>query len=292
MSQNRPAESELEELLERRSRVAKAYRESSVDQPPQELDDAILAASRRAVGAGPRRIGWARRWGAPFAAAAVLVLAVAVVLNLQDEPQIAQLKQAQAPATPPSPAVSDVRTRPGERDAAATNSAKREVTPEARSRRAGEPAASGAAPAQSADRLQAGAAPAPVAPAASSDEQRGDFAAKESAPERVAVSDAAPKSAAPGSGTAAGDDLMRSRTEAETTLGASNALRKQSAAPAATPIPPATLISQIEALYAAGRTEEGDRALREFCRGFPEHELPDALIRHADRLKLDCAAHK
>jgi hypothetical protein len=59
--------------------------------------------------------------------------------------------------------------------------------------------------------------------------------------------------------------------------------------PASAPVSPETLLDRIEAMYAKGRTEEADRALREFCRSFPAHTLPEALNRHADRLGLDCA---
>ncbi|MGH8629597.1 MAG: hypothetical protein ACREU7_02380, partial [Burkholderiales bacterium] len=76
-------------------------------------------------------------------------------------------------------------------------------------------------------------------------------------------------------------------------LDESRAMRKQSAAqPAAAPVAPGTLIEQIEAHYAQGRTEEGDRALREFCRDFPGYALPKALGRQAARLRLDCAPRK
>jgi hypothetical protein len=83
----------------------------------------------------------------------------------------------------------------------------------------------------------------------------------------------------------------RSKLDRAEELKEAGELREEPAA-SATPIPPETLLEQIEALYAQGRSEEGDRALREFCRGFPQYRLPEQLGRHAARLGLDCAPVK
>jgi len=56
--------------------ISARYRELAREEPPRRVDDAILAAARRA--AAPR----ARRWYLPLAAAAVLVLAVAVAIQV------------------------------------------------------------------------------------------------------------------------------------------------------------------------------------------------------------------
>jgi hypothetical protein len=63
---------------ERDPQVSRRYRELGSEEPPRAMDDAILAASRKAV--APRR-----RWYVPLAAAAVAVLAVGVVLHVQRE---------------------------------------------------------------------------------------------------------------------------------------------------------------------------------------------------------------
>ncbi len=74
----------LAETAEARARLRAA---SAADQPPAHLDEAILAASRRAVSARPmavQRSPW-RRWQVPLAAAAVVVLATSVgLLTLQE----------------------------------------------------------------------------------------------------------------------------------------------------------------------------------------------------------------
>jgi hypothetical protein len=57
--------------------LSKRYRELPREEPSRALDDAILAASRRAVRP--------RRWFGPLAAAAVITLAVAVTLHVQHD---------------------------------------------------------------------------------------------------------------------------------------------------------------------------------------------------------------
>src|SRR5688572_16134626 len=64
-------------------KLSRRYRELAREEPGAELDSAILAASRRAVGAGPR----ARKpnWMVPASIAAVLVLGIGVSLRMQLE---------------------------------------------------------------------------------------------------------------------------------------------------------------------------------------------------------------
>src|SRR5688572_27109142 len=57
-------------------KASERYRELPREEPPRALDDAILAASRRAVRGR-------NRWSVPLAAAAVIVLAVAVTMHVE-----------------------------------------------------------------------------------------------------------------------------------------------------------------------------------------------------------------
>lgn len=87
---------------ERDERVSGAYRALGREEPPQDLDAAILAASRR------RR----SRWAIPVSVAAVVVLAVGVTLRVQMEDHQGaeeiglspQVMQAPPPAAAPAPA--------------------------------------------------------------------------------------------------------------------------------------------------------------------------------------------
>ena len=73
---------------ERDPKVSQRYRELGRQEPPRHVDDAILAASRRAI-----RVRLAplvpptgrRRWYFPVAAAAIIMLSVAVTWHMQVE---------------------------------------------------------------------------------------------------------------------------------------------------------------------------------------------------------------
>ena len=69
---------------ERDPDVSRRYRELGAEEPPRALDDAILAASRRAVASRPAPLvapTGRRRWYFPVAAAAIITLAVAVTVR-------------------------------------------------------------------------------------------------------------------------------------------------------------------------------------------------------------------
>ena len=94
-------------------KLSQRYRELPREEPTRALDDAILAASRRAVRP--------RRWYVPLATAAVLALAVAVTLHVQrDRPgeevdavspsmQVQEAPKAEAPPPAPKAARRDER---------------------------------------------------------------------------------------------------------------------------------------------------------------------------------------
>lgn len=98
-------------------RLARLYQVASSDEPPGELDAAILAAARRSVQAGPVAIGGGqmaspplrakRNWYVPVSIAAVLVLSVSLVTLVYEEKggELAQPPMATGPrASAPAPA--------------------------------------------------------------------------------------------------------------------------------------------------------------------------------------------
>ena len=78
-----------EQLKRDQENVSRAYAKTNSpgDMPSSVIDDAIRAAARRAVHAGPAPIGksWVRRWAPQIAVAATVVLTVSVVFVAIDE---------------------------------------------------------------------------------------------------------------------------------------------------------------------------------------------------------------
>ena len=71
---------------ERDASIDRAYAGIDQEQPRPEVDDAIRAAARRAVRAGPRPLGARlRRWGVPISIAAVVVVSVSLVTLMREE---------------------------------------------------------------------------------------------------------------------------------------------------------------------------------------------------------------
>jgi hypothetical protein len=82
---------------ERDPQISQRYRELGKEEPPPELDRAILAASRRATSR--------YRWYSSLAAAAVLIFAVALVVQIERQPPDQVLMSA--PSTPVAAPPSD-----------------------------------------------------------------------------------------------------------------------------------------------------------------------------------------
>jgi Meckel syndrome type 1 protein len=217
--------------------IARRYRDGAREEPSATLDAAILAASRRAVGAGPRR----HRWAVPVSIAAVLMLGIGISIRMQTEqPGIETsppgatvaseyaLPQAAEPAAPAQSAPPPQRAD----DAGAANDARRPIKP--------------------AD-LPPEAVPAPATPAPAS-----------SPPAAIPPrgSSVAPMAA---SAPPAAEAQPRARREAF-------ALEKRAARD-----PREEALERIARLRGEGRNDEADKALEAFRREHPDYRIPDAV---------------
>ena len=99
--------------------ISRRYRELPREEPPRHLDDAILAAARRAVDTRPAPLvvpTGRQRWYFPLAAAAIIVLAVAVTMHVEREQPGEEIVSAQtAPADVPPRGKPRRRPRPRNR---------------------------------------------------------------------------------------------------------------------------------------------------------------------------------
>ncbi len=242
-------------------KLSQRYRELPREEPPRALDDAILAASRRAVAAHPAPLvapTGRRRWYFPVAAAAVITLAVAVTLHIQ-------------------------RDHPGEEvDAVSPSMQVQETPPPAEAPKA---AARQAEVPRRADEsmLRAERAPQPFAAAPSADSAGALSGAPAAAPAP------APEPAAPPAARAE----QRERNDAATSAGMRRSRDAPppppASAPAAKSLPgvsagaialqssPEQWLQGIADLRRQGRHEEADKALAEFRKRYPDYRLTDEM---------------
>jgi hypothetical protein len=251
-----PDDKLLEEFLDGRSPVAKAYRAASRPAAPPVLDDPVRKIARDArghpviVNARPRPL---RRWRVPLALAATMVLGLGIVLQLQQDRAAYEVVFGKAPSpaarpvAPPSPAVEAEAPAPmaAERAAAQELAQGRQRAAEAPPRREPKRAVP---PPPVADELQSADVP---------------HAAGASAPERsgARMAEAAP---------AEQKQNLEGRAAPQTF-----ATRPAPAADARAR--PEEWFAQMRVLRDDGRIDEARQMLYAFRRDYPEHELPEDL---------------
>jgi hypothetical protein len=140
--------------------LARAWREASGDEPPERVDDAIRAAARRAVQAGPRPAerSFVQRWRVPLSIAALIVVSASLTLMMSE-------RDAHLPLATKVPAPGPAAEQGAAREAPAAAAAGKPGPPPARAI-AREPASAEAARAQR--YAPAGGATAPQAAARAS----------------------------------------------------------------------------------------------------------------------------
>lgn len=227
---------------ERDPKLSQRYRELGGEEPGRELDQAILSAARRAVEHPHAPLvtpSGRHRWYFSLGAAAVIVLAVAVTYQMQQEQPDpfatgVSPEAMKPPATPqegPSKPAADVTPEP-ERQAPAARPARPTAVPPV-------------------------FVPEPP--------PRAEEASRREAPAATqAESSGAPSAAAP---------ETRMRRDAE----AARSLAKPMQAPVVET--PERMLERIVELRKQGKHEEAERLLAEFRRRYPDYRIPENVVR-------------
>jgi len=287
-------------------RLDEAYRQTTRDEPPAELDERIRAAARRAVDARPqslparaaadRRRSWSVRWRVPLSIAATVLIAATLTLMVQEEERRPR-EEAPAPATS-----TDRMSAP----AAKPEAARRDASPSSSGTSTTSMPQSPAVPLEEQRSSTRPSAPTPP----QSLEKRREQAVEA---ERNAAPTAPPSAAAPSGAAASAADGAASRaaqpaSEAVTALPPKAAAPPPAMAPAA-PEPanrlsqplsrdrelgdrparamresplarsPEEWIAEIRRLKAQGREADATAELAEFRRRYPDYVLPTDLAR-------------
>ena len=259
-------------------RISAGYRALGDERPPEALDAAILAASRRAVGAGPRRAGASRmrRWALPVSVAAVVVLTLSLVVRVQlerpdlESPLPAPAALPPAAEKPARDAKDEVAALAKRNEIGKTEPKAKTGTPEPasaeRERDATRaPAAPAAAPAAAPPARQfVPEPPAPKAPPAKSVAESSLGAARAPAPPSVAEGRAIPglREDAAAAGRVASSAALEDRAQAAADV----ASKKDES--------PRDWLERIARLRREGRVKDADDSLAEFRKRYPDYEIP------------------
>jgi hypothetical protein len=254
-------------------KISQRYRELSREEPPRALDDAILAASRRAVESRPAPLvvpAGPRRWYFPLAAAAVVMLAVAVTVHVERQHEKLELAEApvavsptareeqaaaaQAPAEAPRAFTPEPKPVPAPAQAPSAAADSREL----RAQRDAEPLAD----LQKAQK--APASPAPAAPPEASSRQDAVSGMRES-PQA--------KPAAP----------MREEARARASRAPDSAPAVAGALGASAYASPEQWLQGIDDLKRQGRHDEAEKQLAEFRKRYPDYRIPEAILEKFER---------
>lgn len=227
-------------------KTSQRYRELPREEPPRHLDDAILAAARRAANTRPAPLvvpSGRQRWYFPLAAAAIIVLAVAVTMHMEREQTPEEI--ASAPATAPEATMRD----------------------QAQSETRGKPMG----------------APQPERKRRAEPDDVGDLRAKrETAPAEVPKAAAPTPAQDPVAAIAQSPEPAPAQSAAELAR-AEEARRAASSASAYAVQSPEQWLQGIADLRRQGWHEEADRQLAEFRKRYPDYKIPEPMLKRVER---------
>jgi hypothetical protein len=236
--------------------LSRIYREAEAPEPPPRIDDAILAASRRAAGSRPRSAGTGlvRRSSAPLALAATILLTFTVTLMVfQDSPEPDPAQISMQPGTAEAPGEKPAQAEPG--PAKAISQAKSRRDADATTQRALSSEGLGAS-----------------TPGSVRDAPSGPQEKRESEPMRASR----PMQPAPSVPTPSASPRSET-TSTPQSAGRVAATASRLAADEAKERSPEKWLEDIRALKAKGKTPEVERELAEFKKRYPDYRLPEDL---------------
>jgi hypothetical protein len=258
-------------------KVSGRYRELPHEEPPRALDDAILAASRRAVDSRPAPLvvpSGRRRWYFPVAAAAIIVLAVVVTVHVEREQPGEEIVSA---VEPQKEVIADQAKREPARRAEPRPFAVEPPPPEAeqqaRRKEKAVIAPSAPPPAAQPESREAAKAPVPTEAPPSAPPQRSIGSAQDSAGvDRRDKLGALAKRA-----DEAKKQGVRAAREEEGIPGSAGPL------PALAQATPEQRLQGIADLRRQGRHEDADKALAEFRRAYPQYRISEEMRAKVER---------
>jgi len=250
-------------------KISRRYRELPREEPPRHLDDAILAAARRAVHTRPAPLvvpSGRQRWYFPLAAAAIIVLAVAVTVHMQRE-QPAEEMLSSNTVTAPAGAQEAAPPAPAAEPAAPVQAPSRrfEMRDEARAQKPA-PAPSGdeRAKKEAAAPPELQKAPEPASPPSSATTSQDALIAEQAAGAAVGRVEAPKASAAA--------KRMRDEDASSGTRLAASVVQS-----------PEQWLQGIADLRRQGRHEEADRELAEFRKRYPKYQISPQMRKQVEK---------
>lgn len=242
---------------ERDPKVSRRYRELGGEEPPRALDESILAAARKPVDRPHAPLvtpAGRHRWYFPLAAAAILVLAVALTVQVERlQPDPEAVTAAPVPEATPDP-----------------KTAAREAPPSAAEQRSRRERADARKP-LSVPESPPAFTPDPK-PAAQEAPRELARAARPADPSAMAAD-------AVGQDRGVGTQMGSTRTAPQ-----ANVAESQVAA-TAVPLSPERLLERIVELRKEGRHNEADQALAEFRQRYPDYRISEEMLRKVERRK-------
>src|SRR5262245_3828979 len=266
-------------------KVAQRYRELRAEEPPRELDQAILAAAHRAADRAHAPLvapAGRHRWYFAFGAVAILVLAVAITVQVERQPD----PEALAPST-----MSVAPDRALRFENQAEKETKEEVKPSKPLSDTGSPP-----PARERRKARAQQAAPAVPPVETKPEAAEAARADRLEPATPAPSQADSRDQPSGAAGMLGrqEQLRKSREAAPTAAPSPEVATRPQAnmqesrgavASIAPPLSPEQLLERVAELRKQGRQAEADKALEEFRKQYPDYRISEEMLRKVERPK-------